>query len=178
MTSIFDNDMKCKIDDIIIDNIICGDCLEIMPTLPDKSFDMILCDLPYGTTASNWDKIISFDKLWEQYERIIKEDRAIVLTSSGAFTHKLIQSNFELYKYKWIWVKQNTGNFVNANNRPMTKFEEVLIFSKANTANGSKNKMKYNPQGITPINKLIKRNASSFGSMHGNRAINMGYVFG
>ena len=120
------------------------DCLEGMKDIPDKSIDMILCDLPYGTTASKWDKFIPVNLLWEQYERVIKPDGAIILTASGQFTHKLIQSNLKLYKYKWIWVKSKKGNFVNAKNRPMTNFEEVLVFSKGNTANGSKIKMKYN----------------------------------
>jgi site-specific DNA-methyltransferase (adenine-specific) len=114
------------------------DCLVGMKRIPDKSVDMILCDLPYGTTASNLDKHIPADELWVHYERVIKEDGAIVLTASGQFTHKLIQSNVGLYKYKWVWVKSRTGNFVNAKNRPMTKFEEILIFSKGNTANGSR----------------------------------------
>lgn len=145
------------------------DCLEGMKRIPDKSVDMILCDLPYGTTASNWDKHIPADELWVHYERVIKEDGAIVLTASGQFTHKLIQSNVGLYKYKWVWVKSRTGNFVNAKNRPMTKFEEILIFSKGNTANGSKVKMKYNPQGLVEINRVKKNGESKFGTMAGKR---------
>ena len=125
-----------------------GDCLELMKGIPDGSIDMILCDLPYGTTASNWDKIIDFKMLWSQYERIIKDDGAIVLFGSGQFTYKLIESNVKLYKYKWIWFKSKRGNFVNAKNRPMTSYEEIMIFSKGNTANGSKIKMKYYPQGL------------------------------
>src|SRR5699024_1951318 len=102
-------------------------------------------------------------------ERVIKPDGAIILTASGQFTHKLIQSNLKLYKYKWIWVKSKKGNFVNAKNRPMTSFEEVLVFSKGNTANGSKIKMKYNPQGLKPIHKVNKDNGSRFGTMAGKR---------
>ena len=145
------------------------DCLEGMKRIPDKSVDMILCDLPYGTTASKWDSIIPADELWEQYERLIKDDGAIVLTASGQFTHKLIQSNVDLYKYKWIWIKTKKGNFVNAKNRPMTSFEEVLVFSKGNTANGSINKMKYYPQGLVPTHIVNKNNGSKFGSMAGKR---------
>ena len=145
------------------------DCLEGMKRIPDGSVDMILCDLPYGTTASKWDKILPSEKLWEQYERIIKDDGAIVLTASGSFTHKLIQSKSGLYKYKWIWVKSRPGNFVNANNRPMTGFEEVLVFSKAATANGSVLKMKYNPQGVVEVNKPTKASENRFGSMAGKR---------
>lgn len=131
-----------------------GDCLEMMKRIPDGSIDMILCDLPYGTTASSWDSIIPSDELWKAYERIIKDTGAIVLTASGLFTHKLIQSNFRRYKYKWIWVKSKKGNFVNAKNRPMTSFEEVLVFSKGNTGNGSLVKMEYNPQGLKPTHKV------------------------
>ena len=146
-----------------------GDCLELMKELPDNSADMILCDLPYGTTASKWDKHLPAEELWRQYERIIADDGAIVLTASGQFTHKLIQSNVNMYKYKWIWVKTRSGNFVNAKNRPMTKFEEVLVFSKGNTANGSINKMKYNPQGLIEVNKVKKNGENKFGTMAGKR---------
>ncbi len=111
-----------------------GDCLELMKGIPDKSIDMILCDLPYGTTASAWDKVIQSDKLWKQYRRIIKPRGAIVLFASGQFTNKLINSQNDIYRYKWIWVKNHSGNFVNANNRPMTRYEEY-VFSVTDTAN-------------------------------------------
>lgn len=146
-----------------------GDCLEVMKDIPDKSIDMILCDLPYGTTACKWDKLIDSEKLWGQYERIIKDNGAIVLFASGLFTHKLINSNENLYKYKWIWVKNNSTNFVNAKNKPMTKYEEICVFSKGNTANGSKIKMKYNPQGLIVLNKIKKATKNKFGSIAGKR---------
>lgn len=133
-----------------------GDCLELMNGIPNKSIDMILCDLPYGTIACKWDTLIPFDKLWKHYERIIKDNGAIVLFTSGQFTHKATLSNVNLYKYKWIWIRSRKGNFVNAKNRPMTNFEEILVFSKGNTANGSKNKMKYNPQGIVLCGKKLR----------------------
>ena len=139
---------------------------------------MILCDLPqlYGTTASKWDSIIDFEKLWEEYERIISDNGAIVLTASGSFTHKVISSNEKLFKYKWIWIKSRPGNFVNANNRPMTKYEEILVFSRGNTANGSKNKMKYNPQGLIEVNKTTKASPNRFGSMAGKRPSHQKYT--
>ncbi len=149
--------------------LINGDCLEIMKTIEDKSIDMILCDLPYGTTASCWDKVIDSKKMWEQYERIIKDNGAIVLFASGLFTNKLINSNDKLYRYKWIWFKTKRGNFVNAKNRPMTAYEEICIFSKGVTANGNNNKMKYYPQGLLPIHKVKKDNGSRFGTMAGKR---------
>ena len=152
------------------------DCLDGMKHIPDGSVDMILCDLPYGTTASKWDTIIDFEKLWEEYERIISDNGAIVLTASGSFTHKVISSNEKLFKYKWIWIKSRPGNFVNANNRPMTKYEEILVFSKGNSANGSKNKMKYNPQGLIEVNKTTKASPNRFGSMAGKRPNHQKYT--
>ena len=146
-----------------------GDCLEVMKDIPDKSIDMILCDLPYGTTASSWDKVIDSKKMWEQYERIIKDNGAIVLFASGLFTNKLINSNDKIYRYKWIWFKTKRGNFVNAKNRPMTAYEEICIFSKGVTANGNNNKMKYYPQGLLPIHKVNKDGGSRFGTMAGKR---------
>ena len=146
-----------------------GDCLEVMKQIPDKSCGMIICDPPFGTIACEWDNIIDFKLLWEQYERIIKDDRAIVLFGSGQFTHKLISSNEDLYRYKWIWYKTKRGNFVNAKNRPMTAYEEAMVFSKAATANGSKNKMLYNPQGLIPKTTVRHDNGSRFGTMAGKR---------
>jgi len=153
----------------IIKSVILGDCLEEMMEIPEKSIDMILCDLPYGTTASSWDKIIDSKLLWCEYERIISDKGAIVLFSSGQFTNKLISSNEKLYRYKWIWFKTKRGNFVNAKNRPMTSYEEVCIFSKGVTANGCNNKMKYFPQGLKPIYKINKDGGSRFGTMAGKR---------
>ncbi len=153
----------------MINELWLGDCLELMQKIPDKSIDMILCDLPFGTTASKWDNIIPCPPLWIQYGRVIKDNGCIALFSSGIFTLKLMISNQELFKYKWIWVKNTKGNFVNAKNRPMTQFEEILIFSKANTANGSKIKMKYNPQGITVLNSTRKKSKNQFGTMAGIR---------
>ena len=145
------------------------DCLEVMRQIPDKSIDLIVCDPPFSTTANEWDILIDFKKLWAQYERIIKDDRAIVLFGSGSFTYKLISSNEDLYRYKWIWYKTKRGNFVNANNRPMTAYEEIMVFSKAATANGSKNKMLYNPQGLIPKKTVRHDNGTRFGTMAGKR---------
>ena len=146
-----------------------NDCLKILPLLPDKSCDLIITDLPYQTTANSWDTLIDFKELWAQYERIIKDDRAIVLFGSGSFTYKLISSNEDLYRYKWIWYKTKRGNFVNAKNRPMTAYEEIMVFSKAATANGSKNKMLYNPQGLIPKKTVRHDNGTRFGTMAGKR---------
>ena len=153
-----------------------GDCLELMKSIPDGSVDMILTDPPYGTTACKWDSIIPFDFIWEQLERIIKPTGAICLFASGQFTNKLINSNQKLYRYKWIWVKTKRGNFVNAKNRPMTSYEEILCFSKGATANGSKIKMQYNPQGLIECNKITTNGSSKFGTMAGKRPSHKKYT--
>lgn len=136
--------------------LIHGDCLEKMNGIPDKSIDMILCDLPYGTTACKWDVVIPFEPLWEQYKRIIKDNGAIVLTASQPFTTKLISSNESLFKYEFIWIKNKPTGFINAKNAPLKKHENVLVFSKGKTANCNKNNMIYNPQGLIEINKFKK----------------------
>ncbi len=135
-----------------------GDCLKLMKKIPDGSVDRILCDLPYGTTASSWDKVISANKLWEHYNRIIKPKGAIALFASGQFTNRLINSQSNIYRYKWVWVKNRAGNFVNAKNRPMTRNEEICIFSKGITANTkhTERKMHYYPQGLVEIDKFAK----------------------
>jgi len=107
-----------------------GDCLDVMKKIPDKSIDMILCDLPYGTTQNEWDSIISLDKLWKQYERIIKDRGAIVLTSQGLFTNRLISSNEKLFKYKIVWIKSKATNFLNAKKQPLRKHEDICVFYK------------------------------------------------
>ena len=132
------------------------DCLEGMKRVPDKSVDMILADLPYGTTACKWDTIIPFEPLWEQYERIIKDNGAIVLTASQPFTSVLVMSKLSLFKYEWIWEKSRTVGFLNAKNAPLKKHESILVFSKGATANGSKRNMKYYPQGLVTINEVRK----------------------
>lgn len=109
-----------------------GDCLELMKGVPDKSVDMILCDLPYGTTKNKWDVIIPFEPLWEQYGRIIKDNRAIILTASQPFTSKLLCSKMEWFKHEWIWEKQRASNFMRTNHEPLKYHENVLVFSKGN----------------------------------------------
>ena len=120
------------------------DCLEGMKRIPDKSIDMVLCDLPYGTTACKWDTIIPFEPLWEQYERIIKDNGVIALTSTQPFTINLIVSNLRLFKYQWYWIKSPTG-FLNAKKMPMKSVEDICIFYKKLPT--------YNPQGLVLLNK-------------------------
>lgn len=107
-----------------------GDCLELMSEIPDMSVDMILCDLPYGTTACSWDTIIPFDRLWAEYKRIIKDNGAIVLTASQPFTSALVMSNPSMFRCEWIWEKSTVTGHLNAKKMPMKAHEHVLVFSK------------------------------------------------
>jgi site-specific DNA-methyltransferase (adenine-specific) len=106
-----------------------GECLEVMATLAPASVDLILCDLPYGTTACAWDAVIPFAELWEQYKRVARRDAAIVLTASQPFTTALIASNMRAFKYTWVWDKENAANFGQAKYRPMKVHEDVCVFS-------------------------------------------------
>lgn len=107
-----------------------GDCLEIMKSIPDKSVNMILCDLPYGITACKWDTIIPFEPLWEQYKRIIKDNGAIVLFASQPFSSKLLCSNIKGFKHEWIWQKEKGVGFQVAKYRPMQEHEHILVFTR------------------------------------------------
>ena len=124
------------------------DCLEGMKRIPDKAIDMILCDLPYGTTQNKWDSIIPFDKLWEQYNRIIKDSGAIILFGSEPFTSKLICSNIDNFKYNWIWQKNKTTGFLNAKKQPLNDHETISVFYKRQCT--------YNPQ-MTVAERVYKR---------------------
>ncbi len=115
-----------------------GDCLEIMKEIPDKSIDLILCDLPYGTTACKWDVIIPFDKLWSQYERIIKPSGIIVLFASQPFTTMMISSNLKDYRYNWIWDKKKPGAISIARFQPLRVYEDICVFYRQTGT--------YNPQ--------------------------------
>lgn len=126
-----------------------GDCLELMRDIPDKSIDMILCDLPYGTTACKWDIVIPFDKLWQQYNRIIKDNGAIVLFGKQPFTSKLIISNIKDFKYALVWTKDNHDNPLMAKKRFLNITEDICVFYKK--------QCEYNPQGIIEINKMTKQ---------------------
>lgn len=176
-----------------MNKIFLGDCLEVMKLLPSMSIDMILCDLPYGTTDCKWDsiiplndyiqieiknKIVSMNKneyklycfendipleifnitwkkqlkkgLWTHYKRIIKDNGAIILTATQPFASFLIESNLDMFKYDWIWEKDQGSNFLNVKNEPLKKHENILVFSKGTIANKSLRRMNYNPQGLIP----------------------------
>ena len=130
-----------------------GDCLELLKDIPDGSVDMVLCDLPYGTTACKWDTVIPFEPLWAQYKRLIKPNGAIVLFGSEPFSSKLRMSNLDWFKYDWVWVKSRTVGFLNAKNAPLKKHEIISVFSSGNAANTDKNRMPYFPQGLEEINE-------------------------
>ena len=148
------NKIKHKIEEFI-NNVYEGDCLEIMKQLPDKSIDMVLCDLPYGTTQNKWDSIIPLDELWTQYRRVVKDNGAIVLTSQGMFTAELMLSNPSMFKYKWVWEKSKSTNFLNAKKQPLRKHEDVCVFYKKQPV--------YHPQMIEgePYDKGVRKNQLS-----------------
>ena len=125
-----------------------GDCLEVMKTIEDNSIDAIICDLPYGTTQNKWDSIIPFDLLWLQYERVIKDNGAIVLTAQQPFTSALIMSNPKIYKYNWVYQKNKSTGFLNAKRQPLNDYEDICVFYKKQCT--------YNPQ-MTVAEKIYKR---------------------
>jgi site-specific DNA-methyltransferase (adenine-specific) len=149
----------------LINNISLGDCFELMPKIPDKSIDMILCDLPYMIMKLSWDRSVKFDltTLWKEYERIIKPNGAIVLTACSEFTFKLYNSNPKLYRYKWIWIKSRACRFLSTKHLPLATTEDVLVFYKELPT--------YNPQmrkGFNPYFKERKAN-SKFTELFGGK---------
>lgn len=148
---VFQEKKETKKIDEYLNKVIQGDCLEEMKKLPSNSIDMILCDLPYGTTQNKWDSVIDLQKLWAEYERIIKDTGCIALTSQGLFTAKLILSNEKLFKYKIIWIKSKPTNFLNAKIQPLRKHEDICIFYKKQPT--------YNPQMTNgePYDKGIRK---------------------
>lgn len=132
-----------------------GDCLELMKDIPEGSVDCIIADLPYGTTENDYDKIIPFEPLWEQYNRIIKDNGAIVLFSQQPFTSLLVNSNTKMFRYEWIWQKTKSTGFMNAKKMPLKSHENILVFYKKMPT--------YNPQGIT-TNVAIKAGRSRKGN--------------
>lgn len=106
----------------------CADCMDILKGIPEGSIDMILCDLPYGTTRNKWDVIIPLEPLWAQYRRIIKSNGVIALHSDMPFTAALVSAGKDLYRYELIWVKENGSDFLNANRKPLKAHESIQIF--------------------------------------------------
>lgn len=140
--------------------LFCGDCLQLMQDIPDGSVDMILCDLPYGTTACKWDSVIPFAPLWEQYRRILKPNGAAMLFASQPFTTKLINSNFKDFRYCWYWKKANMTGGIFAKIQPMRCIEDIAVFYRK--------KPMYNPQGLRKLDGG-KVNAASKSSVYGQK---------
>lgn len=144
-----------------------GECLERMAEIPDGSVDMVLCDLPYGTTACKWDSVIPFAPLWAQYRRVCKRNAAIVLTASQPFTSALVMSNIDWFRYCWVWDKQIPGGMSYARFQPMRQHEDILVFCEGRT--------RYNAQMVkrdVPIKEGGKKKSetapiANFASMGG-----------
>ena len=131
----------------MINEVLLGDCLELMKDIPDGSIDMVLCDLPYGTTQCKWDTVIPLDKLWKEYNRVCKKNAAIILTAAQPFTSNLVMSNPKYFKYNWIWEKSKATGYLNAKKMPMRAHEDICVFYRKPPI--------YNPQMVQgkPYNK-------------------------
>ena len=142
-------------EDKFVNRVIEGDCIEVMRHLPNGCIDMVLCDLPYGTTQNKWDSIVPLDELWAEYKRIVKPNGAIVLTSQGLFTAMLIMSQPKRFKYKWVWEKSKPTNFLNAKKQPLRKHEDICVFYQRQPV--------YNPQMTEgePYDKGVRKNQLS-----------------
>ena len=138
-----------------------ADCFDVMPTIADKSIDCIIADLPYGTTACKWDSILSFDKLWYEYKRIIKDNGAIVLFGSEPFSSHLRLSNIKMYRYDLKWQKDQGSDFMLAKMKPLKDYEDIAIFYKK--------KPTYNPQMRIGFKKWIKRDTGKNTIQHLNK---------
>ena len=140
-----------------------GDCLALLQELPDNSVDMVLCDLPYGTTHCAWDSVIPFDRLWKQYDRVVKPDGAVVLFAAQPFTTDLINSNRKYFRYLWYWKKHNVTGGPFAKVQPMRCIEDIAVFYRR--------KPTYNPQGLARLGKprpQKKRQEGVYGEFRGN----------
>ena len=140
-----------------------GDCLDRMKEIPDGSVDMILCDLPYGTTACKWDSVIPFEPLWEQYKRIAKKNAAIVLTASQPFTTALIASNMRDFRYCWVWDKVKPSSGLHAKQQPLRQHEDIVVFGTGNA--------KYNPQLEDAKERTDKPRAANNGEAFGGKVV-------
>lgn len=157
-----------------------GDCLELMRHIPNQSVHMILCDLPYGTTANKWDSVIPFGPLWEHYERIITDTGVIALFGSEPFSTALRQSNIKQYKYDWVWIKNKGLGFQHARNMPLKRHELISIFSKAPMGHVSllgDKRMTYNPQGVIETGETGVITANKHGNNLGARPNQVGRTY-
>lgn len=139
-----------------MNNLYHDDCFNIFPQLEDKSIDLVLCDMPYGTTACKWDTVIDLERMWKEIKRVVKLNGAIVLTASQPFTSVLVCSNLKTFKYQWYWRKSRPTGFANAKKQPLRQVEDVLIFYTLPPT--------YNPQGVIYKPKTVKNSVSTGGS--------------
>lgn len=145
-----------------------GDCLEIMPRIPRESVDLVLCDLPYGTTASTWDRIIPIDKLWAEYTRILKPRGTVALFCVQPFTSLLVTHGLKgklHYRYMWVWLKSNKTNIAHAHQQPLRRYEEIAVFGKMTG--------KYNPQNLIELAEPIIRQPKNGGIYRAGRRISI-----
>jgi len=140
--------------------LICGDCLDVLKRETPNSVNLILCDLPYGTTQNKWDIIIPLDSLWEAYKRILVPKGCVILTATQPFSSMLVMSNPTWFKYEWVWVKTKITGVLNAKKMPVRKHEQILVFAPGTTI--------YNPQGLIPKGKVIQQGKTS-SKNYGNR---------
>lgn len=148
--------------------LLLGDCLDRMAGIEDGSVDMVLADPPYGTTACKWDSVIPLEPMWKQLKRVTKKNGAIVMTASQPFTSALVMSNVKMFKYCWVWEKNRPTGAQHARNRPMSKHEDIAVFSSAPMGHVSQLKdkrMVYKPQGVIATGKKKTVKAKGF---HGN----------
>lgn len=153
-------------------SLFCGDCLDVMKSIPDNSIDMVLCDLPYGTINCSWDSKIPLEPLWEQWLRVLSPNSSVLLFGSEPFSTRLRMSNLSQFKYDWIWIKNRPTGFVHAKNKPLKDFEIISVFSPYPMGHKSllgDRRMRYNPQGLEVCGKMSKSSKSKFGNIDGKR---------
>ncbi len=140
-------------EEVAGNKIALGDCLEVMKAIPDGSVDMVLCDLPYGTTQNRWDSVIPFHQLWGAYRRVCKPNAAIVLTAAQPFTSALVMSNTDMFKYAWVWDKANSTGFLNAKKQPLRQTEDICVFYSVQSTYNPEMAIRGNPRNKGGYNK-------------------------
>jgi len=135
-------------------NLLFGDCLEVLPTIPDQSIDMVLVDPPYGTTACKWDSVMPFDHMWSQVWRVLKPPGTAVFTASQPFTSRLVMSCPDRFKYSMVWSKSRGTGFQDAKRRPLKFHEDIIVFSAAGCSTGSSIPMQYYPRGLVASGRV------------------------
>lgn len=137
-------------------DLMLGDCLELMPSIPSGSVDMVLCDLPYGTTQNKWDSVLPLERLWREYWRVCKPNAAIVLNAAQPFTSAVVISQLAQFRYSWVWKKSKPTGHLNAKKQPMRNTEDVLVFYRTQPV--------YKPQGTRPTDVMVSRtNRGNYG---------------